>query len=46
MEIRTKYFIDFVCPIDAYGKQSFDIQTTIQIVSGFRLKQHKLKTCC
>lgn len=25
---------------------SFDIQTTIQIVSGFRLKQHKLKTCC
>lgn len=23
MEIKTKYFIDFVCPVDAYGKQSF-----------------------
>ena len=26
MEIRTKYFIDFVYPIDAYGNQSFYYQ--------------------
>lgn len=22
MEITTKYFIDYVCPVDAYGNQS------------------------
>lgn len=28
MDIKTKYFIDYVYPVDAYGKQSFYFQLT------------------